>query len=84
MRLRLEDLEAIIRSEDFLNGRTSTFDAVLLSDIPVDFRIRSHSIKLAFSSTLIKRRYGAIGNTLKLTASRTAQMTDQAFYRLTN
>jgi hypothetical protein len=69
MRPRLEDLEAIIQSEDLINGCASTCDVVLLSDIPVDFRIRSHFIKPGFSSTSIRRPSGTIGDTSKLTAS---------------
>jgi hypothetical protein len=77
MRARLEDLEAIIQSEDLLNGCTR--DAVLLSEIPVDFRIWSHSIKSAFPSTSIRRPSGAIGNTFKLLALVMTKRADQAF-----
>jgi hypothetical protein len=57
-------------------------DATLLSDIPIDLRIRSHSIKSALSTTSIRRTYGAIGNSFKLSASRTVKMAEQDFYRL--
>jgi hypothetical protein len=84
MRPHLEDLEEIIQSEDLVNRCTSTRDAVLPSNIPVDGRHRSRSIKSVFSSTSIRRPAGAIDNTFKLMASRTAKIADQAFYRLTN
>jgi hypothetical protein len=84
MRSRLEDPEAIIHSEDLLKEDTRTRDAVFLCDIPVDFRIRSHSIKATFYFASRRRLSGAIYNIFKLTASRTANMADQAFYQLTN
>jgi hypothetical protein len=81
---RLEDLEAIIQAEDLFSRCPSTRNAVLPSDIPVDFSVWSHSIKSAFSSTLVRRPSGAIGNSFKVTASKTAKMADQAFCQLIN